>query len=109
MESTQESHFFMGEDMPHLVFMDEQDLTADKFSESLRHKLHLFDAEFVKAMTDGIVDEQEYYSLHTFSTELKSLMIKEMQPRKIDPETGALITIFSALGAAIGLGKIFRS
>lgn len=109
MEPTPDSQFFMGEDMPHLVFMDENDLTADRFSESLRHKLHLFDTEFSKAMTDGIVDEQEYYSLHSFSLELKSLLIKELQPRKIDPETGALITIFSALGAAIGLGKIFRS
>src|SRR5688572_12667346 len=109
MESTEDIQFFMGEDMPHLVFMDENDLTPDKFSESLRRKLHLFDVEFAKAISDGIVDEQEYYSLHAFSRELESLMRKELNPGKVDAETGALVTIFAALGATIGLGKIFRS
>ncbi len=109
MESTQNNEYFFGEDMPHLVFMDEHDLTAERFSESLQQKLELFDDAFEKAMTDGIVDKQEYYSLHTFSTELKVLMLNELNSRKIDAETGALITIFTALGATIGLGKLFRS
>lgn len=98
----------MGADMPHLAFMEEHNLSLNNFSDSIRSKCALFDSEFAIALSDGIVDGSEFDSLHALSSQLRDLLEKELRP-KPDAENGALITCVIAIGAALGLNKIFRS
>jgi hypothetical protein len=109
MESTNTSQLLMGDDMPHKEFMEENGLVPTDFSDSLRQKLSLFDVEFAKALNDGIVTEEEYTSLHSFSTELESLIRKELDSKKESSQTGAVVAILIGIGAIVGLGKIFKS
>ncbi|ASS48425.1 MAG: hypothetical protein A3D31_08320 [Candidatus Fluviicola riflensis] len=106
METENTSQWLMGDDMPHREFMEDNGLVPTDFSESLREKLSLFDVEFAKALNDGIVTDDEYTSLHSFSTELESLIRKEWDSKKNSSQTGAVVAILIAIGAIIGLGKL---
>lgn len=109
METEDNFEWFMGEDMPHLEFMDENGLEPKDFSESLRGKLTAFDAEFNIALSDGIYTEGEYESLYAKSAELEHLIRKEWESKKESSSTGAVVAVLIGLGAIIGLGKIFKS
>lgn len=109
MKAENTSQWLMGDDMPHKEFMEENGLVPTDFSESLREKLSLFDVEFAKALNDGIVTEEEYTSLHSFSTEIKVLLSNEWSSTKNTSQTGVVVTALIAIGAILGLGKIFRS
>lgn len=109
METEDNFEWFMGEDMPHLEFMEENELEPKDFSESLREKLTTFDTEFKLALSDGIFTEEEYESLYAKSTELEHLIRKELESKKETSQTGAVVAVLIGLGAIIGLGKIFRS
>lgn len=108
MEAENMSLWLMGEDMSHKDFMVEHELTPSNFSESLREKLALFDAEFTKALSDRSISEEEYSSLHAFSTELEVLIRKELNTSKGNAETGAIVALLIGIGAIVGLGKIFK-
>lgn len=95
--------------MPHKEFMEDNGLVPADFSESLREKLSLFDVEFGRALDDGIVTDEEYASLHAFSTELENLIRKEWGSAKEKSQTGAVVAILVAIGAIIGLGKLSQS
>jgi hypothetical protein len=109
MESENMSQWLMGDDMPHREFMEDNGLVPTDFSDSLREKLSLFDVEFARALNDGIVTNDEYSSLHSFSTELERLLRKELDSKKESSQTGAVVAVLAAIGAIIGLGKIFKS
>ena len=109
METTNMSPWLMGDDMPHKEFMEDNGLVPADFSESLRIKLTAFDVEFAKALEDGIFDEKEYNSLYAFSAELEKLISHEWDLKKGSSGTGAVVGVILAIGAIIGLGKIFRS
>ncbi|TSJ41278.1 hypothetical protein [Fluviicola chungangensis] len=109
MESEKSSQWYIADDMPHKEFMEENGLDPKDFSDSLREKLSLFDVEFATALNDGIVTEEEYTSLHSFSSELERLIRKEWEAKKESSQTGAVVAVLIGLGAIIGLGKIFKS
>ena len=106
MEAENTSQWLMGDDMPHKEFMEDNGLVPADFSESLREKLSLFDVEFAKALSDGIVTDDEYSSLYLQSTELIRM---ELISGKEKSQTGAVVAILIGIGAIVGLGKIFRS
>ena len=95
--------------MPHKEFMEDNGLVPTDFSDSLREKLSLFDIEFSRVLNDGIVTEEEYTSLHSFSTEIEKLIRKEWDSKKESSQTGAVVAVLIGIGAIVGLGKIFRS
>ena len=109
MEAENTSQWLMGDDMPHKEFMEDNGLVPADFSESLREKLSLFDVEFAKALSDGIVTDDEYSSLYLQSTELEKLIRMEWSSGKEKSQTGAVVAILIGIGAIVGLGKIFRS
>lgn len=109
MEAENSSQWLMGEDMPHRECMEDNGLVPTDFSESLRQKLALFDAEFATALNDGIMTDEEYTSLHSFSTELERLIQQEWKAGKEKSQTGAVVAILIGIGAIVGLGKLFRS
>lgn len=109
MEAENTSQLLMGDDMPHKEFMEDNGLVPTDFSDSLREKLSLFDIEFSRVLNDGIVTEEEYTSLHSFSTELEKLIRKEWDSKKESSQTGAVVAVLIGIGAIVGLGKIFRS
>lgn len=109
MEAENTSQWIMGDDMPHKEFMEENGLVPTDFSVSLREKLSLFDVEFAKALNDGILTDEEYSSLYSFSLELEALIRKEWGSNKEKSQTGAVVAILIGIGAIVGLGKIFRS
>lgn len=109
METENNFEFLMGDDMPHREFMEDNGLYPKDFSESLRQKLTLFDVEFAKALSDGNITDDEYSSLHAFSSELERLIRREWQSGKEKSQTGAVVAILIGIGAVVGLGKIFRS
>lgn len=109
MEAENTSQLLMGDDMPHKEFMEDNGLVPTDFSDSLREKLSLFDVEFSRALNDGIVTDDEYSSLHSFSTELEALIRKELNSKKESSQTGAVVAILIGIGAIVGLGKIFKS
>ena len=109
METENTSQWLMGDDMPHKEFMDENGLVASDFSESLRQKLALFDIEFAKALSDGNITEEEYASLHSFSSELERLIRKEWRSGKDKAQLGAVVAILFGIAALVGLGKIVKS
>ena len=109
MEAENTSQLLMGDDMPHKEFMEDNGLVPTDFSDSLREKLSLFDIEFSRVLDDGIVTEEEYTSLHSFSTELEKLIRKEWDSKKESSQTGAVVAVLIGIGAIVGLGKIFRS
>lgn len=95
--------------MPHKEFLEENGLVPNDLSDSLRQKLSLFDVEFAKALNDGIMTDEEYSSLHSFSIELENLIRKEWGSSREKSQTGAVVAVLFAIGAVVGLGKIFRS
>ncbi len=109
MEAEHTSQWLMGDDMPHKEFMEDNGLVPADFSDSLREKLSLFDVEFSKALNDGIMTDDEYGSLHSFSAELERLIRKEWESRKGASQTGAVVAVLIAIGAIIGLGKLSQS
>lgn len=109
METENSSQWLMGDDMPHKEFMEENGLVPTNFSESLREKLSLFDLEFAKALSDGIVTDEEYSTLYSHSAELERLIRKEWVSGNEKSQTGAVVAFLVGIGAIIGLGKIFRS
>ena len=109
MEAENTSQLLMGDDMPHKEFMEDNGLVPTDFSDSLREKLSLFDIEFSRVLNDGIVTEEEYTSLHSFSTELEKLIRKEWDSKKESSQTGAVVAVLNGIGAIVGLGKIYRS
>lgn len=109
MESTNTSQWLMGDDMPHKEFMEENGLVPTDFSESLKIKLTAFDVEFATALNDGIMTDEEYSSLHSFSSELERLIRKEWEAKKGSSQTGAVVAVLIAIGAIIGLGKLSQS
>lgn len=103
----------LGEDLPHLEYMDDNGLTPEDFSNSMRVKLDIFDMELEEALR-GIKSDDEYDHLHEYSQQLRTLMEKEIaekaeRSKKLDGQDIALIAIFSGIAASIGLGKLFRS
>ena len=109
MEAENTSQLLMGDDMPHKEFMEDNGLVPTDFSDSLREKLSLFDIEFSRVLNDGVVTEEEYTSLYSFSTELEKLIRKEWDSKKESSQTGAVVAVLIGIGAIVGLGKIFRS
>lgn len=98
-------------DVPHRVVMEERGLTFENLGQSLQQQVLDFDKEYIKALEDGHVDEEETQKLFSKSSSIATTILEALEAQKgsnVGPVVGILAGIGLIVGAAFGVRAIIK-